>query len=149
MDRTRGAYGDVAGVARVAFSPSCEGAPSRLYRLLLCELCRRGRFDAPLVEGALAPFPFMPVRLGFDCEDERVVGGEDLLNHELRVDVDLFCGRSLTSPSLLELPEDVVLCALSSCLKDSLDRRRMLSRKDGIFSRRTTGVSRSQRLEAL
>lgn len=43
-----------------------------------------------------------------------MVGGDDLLNHEFSVDVDLFWGRSFTSPSLLELPEDVVLLALLS-----------------------------------
>lgn len=99
--------------------------------------------------GVFAALPIRPGRLVCDCEEERVVGGDDLLNHEFSVDVDLFCGRSWISPSLLELPEDVVLFAVSSCLKDSLDRLRMLSRNDGIFSMRKTGVQRSWRLEGL
>ena len=118
--------------------------------MLLCELCTRGRVTVPLLDGGFAALPFRPGRLVCDCEDERVVGGEDLLNQEFSVDVDLFCGRSLISPSLLEFLEDVLFAfPLFSCLKDSLDRLRMLSRKDGILSRRKTGVQRSRRLEGL
>ena len=117
--------------------------------MLLCELCTRGRVTVPLEEGAFAALPFRPGRWVCDCVEERVVGGDDLLNHEFSVDVDLFCGRSWISPSLLELPEEVVLFAVSPCLKDSLDRLRMLSMKDGILSRRKTGVQRSRRLEGL
>lgn len=77
------------------------------------ELCNRGRVDAPVTDAALlpVPVPFTPLRLVWlfeFCEEERVVGGEDLSNQELSVDEDLlFLGRSIGSPSLLEFPDEV------------------------------------------
>jgi hypothetical protein len=111
---------------------------------LLCELCNRGRDCALVRGGVLEPLRFKPGRLVFDFDfaEDSVVGGDDLSNHEFSVDDDLFCGRSLVLPSLLEFSEDVPV-PMSSVLTDSLDRRRRLSRKDGIFSRRKTGVRRS------
>jgi hypothetical protein len=59
-----------------------------------------------------------------------VVGGEDLSNHELSVEVDLFCGRSLVSPSLLDVPEEPSIGLASGAsfavVKEALERRRRL-----------------------
>ena len=108
------------------------------------ELCNRGRVGTLWTDAALAPLPFNPGRfvLDLDLEEERVVGGDDLSNHEFRVEDDLF-GRSFgsPSPSLLEFPEDVPF----SCVRtDILDRLRMESRNDGISSSQS-GVQRLQR----
>lgn len=141
MDSTRGACGDVAGVGLGPISPSCTGIPTKLYRLL-CELATRCR-ELAAPGGVFVPLPFNEVRLlcDFDLVEERVVGGEDLSNHELSVDVDLFsAGRSFTSPSLLELPEEpeasVVAASGVAVLKEARDRRRRLRslRKEGIIA---------------
>lgn len=79
--------------------------------LLLGLVRRPGRELRGTGGGVLVPAPFMPARLLLDrlvLLEERVVAGDCLSNHELRVEEDLlrFCGVSATSPSLLELPDD-------------------------------------------
>lgn len=72
------------------------------------------------------------------------MGGEDLSNQELSVDVDLLStGRSFASPSLLEFPDEAdpsVVAAASgvTVLNDAFDRRRMLRslRNEGIVTYR-------------
>ena len=121
--------------------------PIKLYRLL-CELAIRGRVVAPLATlgGVLVPLPLLlplsPTR--FECDldlvEDSVVAGEPLSNHELSVEVDLFAGRSLASPSLLELPDEADASVLASGPfvgpLGALDRRRMLRslRKEGMPS---------------
>ena len=67
-----------------------------------------------------------------DFFEERVVGGDDLSNQELRVDVDLFCGLSLTSPLVLEFPDEPAVSV--SVLTEILERLRRLRslRNEGI-----------------
>lgn len=65
------------------------------------------------------------------CE-ESVVGGDDLSNHELSVEVDLFCGFSLTSPLVLEFPDEPAVSV--SVFTDIFERLRRLRslRNEGI-----------------
>jgi hypothetical protein len=88
--------------------------------------------------------PFIEGRwlLESDLPDEpRVVGGDDLSNHELSVDELLFplvvcCERCSSLPSLLEeeLWSEEVLFAVLAVVKEAFDRRRRLRslRKEGI-----------------
>lgn len=141
MESTRGACGEVAGVARGGASPFCLAGPTRLY-LLLCELRTLGRVLCG-TGGASLVLPLRLGRLLLDLdfwEEESVVAGEDLSSHELSVEDDLFMrGRSGVSPSLLEVFPDCEPSCSVLVLKLALDRRRMLRslRKDGIVGARS------------
>lgn len=137
-ERTRGASGDVAGDTRGILSPLVD--PTRLY-LLFCP----GILGLwPASGGVFDPLPFMDGKwlLESDLPDEpRVVGGDDLSNHELSVDELLFplvvcCERCSSLPSLLEeeLWSEEGLFAEVVVLKEAFDRRRRLRslRKEGI-----------------
>ena len=99
----------------------------------------------PASGGVFDPLPFIDGKwlLESDLPDEaRVVGGEDLSNHELSVDELLFplvvcCERCSSLPSLLEeelWSEEGLLFAELAVLKEAFDRRRRLRslRKEGI-----------------
>ena len=100
----------------------------------------------PASGGVFDPLPFMDGRwlLESDLPDEpRVVGGDDLSNHELSVDELLFplvvcCERCSSLPSLLEeeVWSEAVLFAVLAVLKEAFDRRRRLRslRKEGMSS---------------
>lgn len=135
----RGAKGEVAGVGRGVESPLRLGMPAMLY-LLLWLACKRGRELAGTGGGVFVPAPLSENKLLVDLVglwEEWVVGGEDFSNHELSVELDLLrvWGRSATSPSLLELPEDGPL--LSALGNEARERRRMLRslRNEGITTR--------------
>jgi hypothetical protein len=101
----------------------------------------------PARGGVFAPLPFIDGRLLLECDlpdDAKVVGGDALSNHELRVEELLFpllvfCERCSSLASLLEeefWSEGRVLVTLGAVLKEAFDRRRRLRslRKEGIAS---------------
>ncbi len=107
-----------------------------LYRLLWA-LVIRGRLSRGIGGGVTVPFSDAAATFVVDLLavfwEERVVGGEDLSNQELSVELDLLRARvrSAASPSVLELPEESPLVVL---VKEAFERRRRLRslRKEGI-----------------
>lgn len=125
-------------------SPSLDQASYPLTTRLYLLFCPGMLGLWPASGGVFDPLPFMDGKwlLESDLPDEpRVVGGDDLSNHELSVDELLFplvvcCERCSSLPSLLEeeLWSEEGLFAEAVVLKEAFDRRRRLRslRKEGI-----------------